>query len=80
MTYDDEVYDKLIYNFELLCEIIKQDTSGNNMKVDLSRIEKIINDKIPETLKRMHQKIFMNFIWILNLNMKNLEILFCMIS
>ena len=38
MTYDDEVYDKLIYNFELLCEIIKQDTSGNNMKVDLSRI------------------------------------------
>ena len=52
MTYDDEVYDKLIYNFELLCEIIKQDTSGNNMKVDLSRIEKIINDKIPETLKK----------------------------
>lgn len=52
MIYDDEVYDKLIYNFELLCEIIKQDTSGNNMKVDLSRIEKIINDKIPETLKK----------------------------
>ena len=52
MTYDDEVYDKLIYNFELLCEIIKQDTFGNNMKVDLSRIEKIINDKIPETLKK----------------------------
>ena len=43
MTYDEEVYDKLFYNFGLLCEIIKQNSSGNEMKVDLSKIENIIN-------------------------------------
>lgn len=52
MTYDEEVYDKLFYNFGLLCEIIKQNSSGNEMKVDLSKIENIINNKIPETLKK----------------------------
>lgn len=52
MTYDEEVYEKLLKNFELLCEIIKQNTSGNQMKADLSKIEEIINNKIPDTLKK----------------------------
>lgn len=52
MAYDEEVYEKLVKNFELLCEIIKQNTSGNQMKADLSKIEDIINKKIPDTLKK----------------------------
>lgn len=52
MSYDKEVYEKLLKNFELLCAIIKQDTLGNKLKVDLSKIEKLINKKIPDTLKR----------------------------
>lgn len=52
MSYDEEVYEKLIKNFELLCAIIKQNTSGNQLKVDLSKIEKLINEKIPDTLKK----------------------------
>ena len=52
MSYDEEVYEKLIKNFELLCVIIKQNTSGNQLKVDLSKIEKLINEKIPDTLKK----------------------------
>ncbi len=52
MTYDEEVYEKLVKNFELLCTIIKQNTSGNQLKVDLSKIEEIINKKIPDTLKK----------------------------
>ena len=52
MAYDEEVYEKLIENFELLCAIIKQSTSENQMKADLSKIEEIINKKIPETLKK----------------------------
>lgn len=52
MSYDEDVYEKLLKNFELLCGIIKQNTSGNTMKADLSRIEEIINKKIPDTLKK----------------------------
>lgn len=52
MAYDEEVYDKLLKNFELLCTIIQQNTSGNQMKADLTKIEEIINKKIPETLKK----------------------------
>lgn len=52
MAYDEEVYEKLLKNFELLCAIIKQNTSGNQMKADLSKIEEIINKKIPDTLKK----------------------------
>ena len=52
MAYDEEVYEKLVKNFELLCEIIKQNMSGNDMKADLSKIEEIINKKIPDTLKK----------------------------
>lgn len=52
MAYDEEVYEKLIQNFKLLCTIIKQNTSGNQMKADLSKIEEIIQKKIPDTLKK----------------------------
>ena len=52
MGYDEEVYEKLLKNFELLCTIIQQNTSGNQMKADLTKIEEIINKKIPETLKK----------------------------
>lgn len=50
MTYDDEVYEKLLGNFELLCSIIRQNTGDGQFKVDLSKIEDIINKKIPDTL------------------------------
>lgn len=50
MDYDDEVYEKLLSNFNLLCNIIKQNILGNQLKVDLSKIEEIINKKIPDTL------------------------------
>lgn len=52
MKYYEEIYEKLVKNFELLCNIIKQNTSGNELKVDLSKIEEIINKKIPDTLKK----------------------------
>ena len=52
MAYDEETYEKLIKNFELLCTIIKQNTVENKLKVDLSKIEEIINKKIPDTLKK----------------------------
>ncbi len=47
----DAINEKLIKNFKLLCNVIKQDKNPE-MKVDLKKIEKIINDKIPETLKK----------------------------
>ena len=52
MTYDEEVYEKLLKNFNLLCAIIRQNTSENQMKADITKIEKLINDKIPDTLKK----------------------------
>lgn len=52
MAYDEEVYEKLMGNFELLCNIIKQHTGDSQLKVDLSKIEEIINKKIPDTLKK----------------------------
>ena len=52
MGYDDEVYEKVLSNYELLCNIIRQSTSGPQLKVDLSRIGEIINKKIPDTLKK----------------------------
>lgn len=50
MAYDEEVYEKLVGNFELLCNIIRQNTGASQLKVDLSKIEEIINKKIPDTL------------------------------
>lgn len=52
MAYDEEVYERLIQNFNLLCTIIKQNSSGNQMKADLSKIEEIIHKRIPDTLKK----------------------------
>lgn len=52
MAYDEVEYEKLVENFELLCNIIRQNTDANHLKVDLSKIEVIINKKIPDTLKK----------------------------
>lgn len=52
MAYDEEVYDKLLENYELLCNIIRQNVGGTELRVDLSKIEAIINKKIPDTLKK----------------------------
>lgn len=52
MAYDEEIYEKLMGNFELLCNIIKQNADGYQTKADLSRIQEIINSKIPDTLKK----------------------------
>lgn len=50
MDYDEEMYDKLHADFTLLSNIIRQDSGTNQLKVDLSKIEEIINQKIPDTL------------------------------
>ena len=47
---DEQTYEKLLNNFELLCEIIKQPGRDQTLKVDLTKIENIINKKIPDTL------------------------------
>lgn len=52
MSYDEEVYEKLLGNFELLCNIIRQNTDKGQLKADLSKLEEIINKKIPDTLKK----------------------------
>ncbi len=52
MDYDEEVYGKLKDNFQLLCNIIQQNTSDSRLSVDLSKLENIIHQKIPDTLKR----------------------------
>ena len=52
MAYDEEVYEKLLGNFGLLCNIIRQNSGGNQFKVDLSKLEEIIHKKIPDTLKK----------------------------
>lgn len=52
MAYDEEVYEKLLGSFGLLCNIIRQNAGGNSFKVDLSKLEEIIHKKIPDTLKK----------------------------
>lgn len=51
MGYDNEINEELLSNFMLLSNAIKQ-TKNPDFKVDLSKIEQIINHKIPETLKK----------------------------
>lgn len=80
MAYDEEVYEKLVGNFELLRNIIRQNTDGETLKVDLSKIEEIINKKYQILSRKKRQRISMNCIQILSQNMRNLEILFCMTS
>lgn len=52
MGYDGDVNEKLLANYELLCNIIRQNSTGPQLKVDLSKLEGIINKKIPDTLKK----------------------------
>lgn len=52
MKYNEEVYEKLLANYELLSHIIRQNAAGPQLSVDLSKIEAIINKKIPDTLKK----------------------------
>lgn len=52
MTFDNEIYEKLLANYDLLCNIIRQSASGPQLNVDLSKIEEIINKKIPDVLKK----------------------------
>lgn len=51
MNYDEEVCESLIKNYNLLSTVVSQNALANNLKVDLSKIEKIINKQIPETLR-----------------------------
>ncbi len=50
MNFDEETCEKLYMNFKLLCEIIKQPGKGPELAVDLTKIENIINKKIPDAL------------------------------
>ena len=52
MGYDGEINERLLANHELLCNIIRQNSNGPQLKVDLSKLEGIINKKIPDTLKK----------------------------
>lgn len=51
MDYDEEMYKKLNKNFELLCSIIQQPSMEKEEEFDLSKIETIIEKKIPVALK-----------------------------
>lgn len=51
MAYDEIVNEKIVQNFELLCSIIKQHPSSNELRVDLGKVEEIINKRIPDVLK-----------------------------
>lgn len=44
--YDEEVYEKFMHNFELLKTIIRQNGSEDQLKVDLSKIDNLINKKM----------------------------------
>ena len=50
MNFDEETCEKLYLNFKLLCEIIKQPGRESDLAVDLTKIEDIINKKIPDAL------------------------------
>ena len=52
MRYDDEVFEKILSNYGLLCNIIRQSVSGPQLKVDMYKFGEIINKKIPDTLKK----------------------------
>ena len=43
---------KLMNNFDLLCQIVHQPSENNDLKVDLTNIRDIIDNKIPDTLKK----------------------------
>lgn len=43
---------KLLSNFNLLCNIVRQSSEAKDFKVDLSRLEAIIHEKLPNSLKK----------------------------
>ena len=49
---DEEQYERLRDDFSLLCEIIREPAKDQKLKADLSRIEKLIQEGIPEALKK----------------------------
>lgn len=51
MSYDYEVNEELLGNFNLLCNMIKQNKNPD-LKVDLGKIENIIHKQIPDTVKK----------------------------
>lgn len=51
MEYD-EVNEQLLKSFNLLCNIVRQKSPDQKMKVSLSRLNTLINKKIPDTLKK----------------------------
>lgn len=51
MSYNEQTYNEILENMALLCNIVRQNPSGQELKVDLSKIENIINIRIPETFK-----------------------------
>lgn len=50
MNLDEETYEKLLANFNLLCDVIRQPGKIPELAVDLTKIEDIIRKKIPDTL------------------------------
>ena len=51
MCYSEEQNKKLLYNFKLLSNVIRPKSTTKQFKADLSRLEEIINKKIPEVWK-----------------------------
>ena len=51
MCYSEEQYKKMLYNFELLSNVIRAKSTKKQFKADLSRLENIINKRIPEIWK-----------------------------
>jgi hypothetical protein len=51
MCYSEEQYKKLLYNFELLSNVIRAKSTTKQFKADLSRLEEIIKKRIPEIWK-----------------------------
>lgn len=64
MSCEYELNEELLDNFLLLCGIIRQ-SKNPELKVDLSKIESVINKKIPETLKKNapadYYELYMDF-------------------
>ena len=52
MSCENNVNEKLLKNFNLLANIVRQSTESNDFKVDLSRLEAMINHKLPDSLKK----------------------------
>ena len=64
MSYYDDINQELFKKFRLLCNIVRQDRAPQ-LKVDLGRIEHIINEKLPDTVKKNappdYYELYMDF-------------------